>query len=647
MLPLRPDDPALIGDYRLLQRLGAGGMGRVYLGRSPGGRTVAIKVIRSEFADDPQFRQRFRREVDAARRVGGAWTAPVLDADPDAEQPWLVTAFVPGPSLHEAVRTHGLLPARTVRALGAGLAEALIAVHGAGLVHRDLKPSNVLLSLDGPRVIDFGISQAVDATTLTHTGAAIGSPAFMAPEQIGTGDVGPASDVFALGAVLVHAATGTSPFQAATVPAMMYAVLSREPDLAAVPDDLRDLIGACLRKDPGERPAPTAVLAALAPAGGAATLIAAGWLPATLVTALSRRAVALLDLDAPTRPPPPRDLSGTSPPHSTGIPNHPEPPAAITGPDASHGPRPDRGRTRNVPSDPRGYPPPGTTPPPDAYRPPGATPSPDAYRPPGATPRPDAFPPPGALPPPGATPRPGTGSAPGPLPGQDPLWPPAAPRQPATRRRRSRVLAVLAGAGAVGLALVALAVVLIVDRGSGGGSDGGTATAGGARSGATSGATAGAASGSGSGAVGGERLAGANPSTSPAVTAGAAVPAGYVGTWRGEITTPSGLAQNAVVTVHPGLTGQAVAHSEITVDGLTQADGQPIRCTADLRLVSISGGLSLQDIPGTGSDPKILGISACSHGGRISLLLQADGTVRFAADAPGTGNPTGTLIRDR
>lgn len=639
MLPLRPDDPELIGDYRLLQRLGAGGMGRVYLGRSPGGRTVAIKVIRSEFADDPQFRQRFRREVDAARRVGGAWTAPVLDADPDAEQPWLVTTFVPGPSLHEAVRAHGPLPARTVRALGAGLAEALIAVHGAGLVHRDLKPSNVLLSLDGPRVIDFGISRAVDATTLTHTGAAIGSPAFMAPEQIRTGDVGPASDVFALGAVLVHAATGAGPFQATTVPAMMYAVLSREPDLAAVPADLRDLIGACLRKAPGERPSPAAVLAALAPAGGAAGLIAAGWLPATLVTALSRRAVALLDLDAPTRPPPPQGLSGTGSPHAAGTPNHPEPPPTSTGPDASHGPWPDRGRTRTVPSDPRGYPPPGTTPPPDPYRPLGNTPPPDG------------FPAPSALPPPGTPSRPGTGSMPGPRPGQDLPWPPAAPRQPATPRRRSRVLAVLAAAAAVGLALVALAVVLIVDRGFGGGSDGGTATAGGARAGSTSGATAGAASGAGAGAgagaVGGERLTGTNPSTSPAVTAGAAVPAGYVGTWRGEIATPSGLAQNAVVTVHPGRTGQAVAHSEITVDGLTQPDGQLIRCTADLRLVSVSGGLTLQDIPGTGSDPKILGISACSHGGRISLLLQADGTVRFAAEAPGTGNPTGTLTRDR
>ncbi|WP_261576062.1 serine/threonine-protein kinase, partial [Frankia gtarii] len=363
MLPLHPDDPETIGDYRLLQRLGAGGMGRVYLGRSPGGRTVAIKVVRPELVDEPQFHQRFRREVDAARRVGGAWTAPVLDADPDAERPWLVTAFVPGPSLHEAVRTYGPLPLGTVRALGAGLAEALIAVHGAGLVHRDLKPSNVLLSLDGPRVIDFGISRAVDATALTHTGAAVGSPAYMAPEQIGAGGVGPASDVFALGAVLVHAATGTSPFQASTVPAMMYAVLSREPDLAAVPDDLRALISACLRKSPGERPSPAAVLAALAPAGSAAGLIAAGWLPATLVTDLSRRAVALLDLDAPTRSPPPRNLFGNGSPNSLNSPNPLKPldapsrsePPLSTGPDAYHGLRPDPGLRRNVPPDPRAY----------------------------------------------------------------------------------------------------------------------------------------------------------------------------------------------------------------------------------------------------------------------------------------------------
>ncbi|MCM3921746.1 hypothetical protein ND748_08725, partial [Frankia sp. AiPs1] len=224
----------------------------------------------------------------------------------------------------------------------------------------------------------------------------------------------------------------------------------------------------------------------------------------------------------------------------------------------------------------------------------------------------------------------------------------AAPSQPATPRRPSRVRAVLVGATAVGLVLVALAVLLIIHSNSGGGSDGGTATGGVARAGTASDATAaaGSASASGAGVVGGERLTGTT-SSSPATTAGAAVPSGYIGTWRGAITTPSGLVQNAIVMVRAGLTGQAVAHSEITVDGLTQTDGQPIRCTADLRLVSVSGGLTLEDIPGTGSDPKILGISACSHGGRISLLLQADGTVRFGADAPGTGNPTGTLKRDR
>ncbi|WP_261562526.1 hypothetical protein [Frankia tisae] len=221
--------------------------------------------------------------------------------------------------------------------------------------------------------------------------------------------------------------------------------------------------------------------------------------------------------------------------------------------------------------------------------------------------------------------------------GQDPRWPPPAPGEAATPRRPFRVLAIIAAT--LGLVLVALAVVLIVRRGSGSGTNAPSATA--------SGTTAGPVSGSGSRAVGGDPRTATAASSSPATPAGAAVPAGYVGTWRGEITTPSGLAQNAVITVRAGMTGQAVAHSNITVDGLTDLDGQPIRCTGDLRLVSVSNVVTLQDIPGTGSDPKILGISACSHGDRISLLLQADGTVRFASDGPGTGNPSGTLTRDR
>src|SRR5690349_22193892 len=213
---LRPGDPELIGPYRLRGRLGTGGMGRVYLGLSPGGRAAAIKVIRSELAQDPEFRARFRREVAVARQVSGLYTASVLDADADGPEPWLATAYVPGPSLADAVSQHGPLPAPSVLLLAAGLAEALSAIHSAGVVHRDLKPANVLLADDGPRVIDFGISRAAENhNTLTETGQMIGTPPFMSPEQLTDArSVGPASDVFSLGALIVFAATGRGPFDA-------------------------------------------------------------------------------------------------------------------------------------------------------------------------------------------------------------------------------------------------------------------------------------------------------------------------------------------------------------------------------------------------------------------------------------------------
>ncbi|MGW9207736.1 serine/threonine protein kinase [Embleya sp. NPDC055664] len=296
MKPLEPADPRRIGGYRVLRVLGAGGMGRVYLGRNPGGRVVAIKVVRSEWADDPGFRERFRREVDAARRVGGAWTAPVLDADTEADTPWVVTGYVAGPSVYEAVSGRGPLPEETVRTLGAGLAEALTAIHAAGLVHRDIKPSNVLLSLDGPRVIDFGISRAMDASVLTRTGHTVGSPGFMSPEQVDGRDIGPASDVFSLGSVLVFAATGTGPFGEGSGQALMYRIVAQEPRLDGLPEWLREVVVACLTKHAGSRPSPAEVLAALAPQG-TGDLVAGNWLPADLTTALSRRAVELLDLD--------------------------------------------------------------------------------------------------------------------------------------------------------------------------------------------------------------------------------------------------------------------------------------------------------------------------------------------------------------
>ncbi|MEU4132021.1 serine/threonine-protein kinase [Streptomyces wuyuanensis] len=298
MQPLEAGEPRTIGAYRLLGRLGAGGMGRVYLARSEGGRTVAVKVVHPHFALDEQFRARFRREVEAARRVGGAWTAPVLDADPDAPVPWVATGFVAGPALGAAVAGHGPLPEHTVRTLGAGLAEALAAVHALGLVHRDVKPSNVLLTLDGPRLIDFGIARATDGTaSLTTTGVSVGSPGYMAPEQIvGSGEVTGAADVFSLGAVLAYAATGTAPFPGDSSAALLYKVVHEEPELGALTGELRELVGGCLAKDPSARPAPAVLARRLAPAGAGAS-VAAGWLPGPLVEQVSRTAVRLLDLE--------------------------------------------------------------------------------------------------------------------------------------------------------------------------------------------------------------------------------------------------------------------------------------------------------------------------------------------------------------
>ncbi|GLY91126.1 hypothetical protein Airi02_090550 [Actinoallomurus iriomotensis] len=254
LLPLKPGDPQRVGQYLLLARLGAGGMGRVYLGRSQGGRTVAVKIVHPNFADDMRFRRRFTQEVAAARRVGGFHTAQVVDADTDADPPWLVTEYIAGPSLQEAVDEHGALPERTVAALGAGLAEGLTAIHAREVVHRDLKPGNVLLASDGPRIIDFGIARALDATSQTTRSALIGTPGYMSPEQFRGREVGPASDVFCLAAVLAFAATGRGPFGEGPGDALGYRIVNEEPDLTGVPASLLPLIAAGLEKDPDDRP---------------------------------------------------------------------------------------------------------------------------------------------------------------------------------------------------------------------------------------------------------------------------------------------------------------------------------------------------------------------------------------------------------
>ncbi|WP_329133437.1 serine/threonine protein kinase [Streptomyces sp. NBC_01476] len=312
---LRADDPRWIGAYRLLGRLGSGSMGRVYLARSARGRTVAVKLVRAELAEQDEFRGRFRREVLAARRVGGTWTAPVLDADTEAEVPWVATGYVAGSSLQQIVaHGYGPLPERSVRMLASGLAHALADIHAAGLVHRDLKPSNVMITIDGPKVIDFGIARALETVAdgaLTHTGAMVGSPAFMSPEQVRGDRVTPACDIFCLGSVLAYAATGLQPFGAAAsgVHAQMFRIVQEPPDLDAVPEGLRELVTACLAKAPEARPSLDEVQGMLGADGKAGRQAGAGtarlteaddepWLPGAIVAELGREVVRLLELEA-------------------------------------------------------------------------------------------------------------------------------------------------------------------------------------------------------------------------------------------------------------------------------------------------------------------------------------------------------------
>jgi serine/threonine protein kinase len=263
---LQAVDPRRIGPYWLEGRLGSGGMGRVYMGRSPGGRNVAIKVIRADLAENPDFRARFAQEVSAARKVSGIFTAPVVDADLEGPVPWLATSYIAGPSLADAVAGRGPMPPTLVLRLAAGLAEGLAAIHSAGVVHRDLKPANVLLAEDGPRLIDFGISRSMEGSSLTRTGMVVGSPGFMSPEQAEGRPVGPASDIFSLGAILTFAATGEGPFGEGSTVALLYRVVTSEPNIQGIPDEVRPVIEDCLAKAPQQRPTAAQLLAWLSTA---------------------------------------------------------------------------------------------------------------------------------------------------------------------------------------------------------------------------------------------------------------------------------------------------------------------------------------------------------------------------------------------
>ena len=322
--PLLPTDPASIGGHRLLARLGAGGMGVVYLGRTEAGTLAAVKVIQAEYADEPDFRARFRREVEAARRVTSPWAVPVTGADPDTAAPWLATAFVPGPSLGEAVVRHGPLPVRSVRILGRMLAAALREVHAVGLVHRDVKPANVLLAVDGPRLIDFGIARAADETAITSTDLVIGTPGFLSPEQAEArgAALGPASDIFSLGCLLAYAVSGRPPFGTGAVDALLYRTVHDEPDLKGIEadedtgTDLLTLLHLCLAKDPADRPTAEQICTVLlaedaVPDGGRIA-----WLPDDVVRSIADRSAEMLAL--PDIEPTVADAPGDAEPASPG-----------------------------------------------------------------------------------------------------------------------------------------------------------------------------------------------------------------------------------------------------------------------------------------------------------------------------------------
>ncbi|MEV7729018.1 serine/threonine-protein kinase [Streptomyces sp. NPDC087917] len=426
--PLAPNDPETVGGYRLAAVLGAGGMGKVYLSYTPGGRPIALKVIRSEFSEDPEFRRRFEQEVRSAQRVQGLYTAPVIDFDTEGAQPWLATAYVPGPSLAQAVGLHGRLPVRSVLLMTVGCAEALHVIHGAGIVHRDLKPANVLLASDGPRVIDFGIARAADATALTGTGVSVGTPAFMAPEQAISGTVTPATDVFALGQIVAFAGSGASAYGDGPSHGVLYRIVHEEPDLSGLPEELRPLAARCLARDPADRPTPAEIIALCHELSSEPLRQGEDWLPRAVAGSITER----LRLPEPVR---------TPPPVATPTEVSAQPPAPTVHPYAQP--------TQTAPTRPGAAPQPGYPTPPPGYpaQSPGYPPHPAyAQGPPTPPPSyPQASHPQGSYPP--------------------ASYPPA-PAPPAPKRKG------LVVAGAVVGAVVAVALVYsLLPDGSGGGGD--------------------------------------------------------------------------------------------------------------------------------------------------------------------------------
>lgn len=565
MEKLAPGDPLRMGPYRLVARLGAGGMGQVFLGRTAGGRTVAVKTVRSEYAADPEFRQRFRQEVAAARLVGGRWTAPVLDADTEGGQPWVATGYVAGPSLSAAVRRFGPLPSDAVRVLGAGLAEALAAVHELGLVHRDVKPSNVLLALDGPRLIDFGIARALDATSvLTRSGYVVGSPGFMSPEQARGDATGPAGDVFALGAVMAFAATGTAPFgEKDSAAVLLYRIVHEEPELGGITGELRDLVRGCLEKDPGRRPTPGQLRDRLERIGAEGTRLGErGWLPRNVSDAVARAAVELLDLEgqaADTQAVPPAP---------------PDPPTAMTAPLPSP--------AATVP-----YPAPGH---------PG-TPGPSHSG--------------GHAPVPSYAPAPPYVHVPAPAPPPGPY--PYAGVQPAAPRRWVGRLLALVVIGVVTAALAGVVAWQVAGRGGHDSADGRPAGSAGTPA-PTSSSPKTAASSSNS----------ASSSDGNGASGAGAVPKAFVGVFAGKVNSPAGVSMAVRVTLVQGVVGDPITTTE--TDGGT-GTGKVV-CTGEATLVSATDArLVLKPVPlsGISGCTQLPGYSIVTLNADGSLHVTQDG----------------------
>ncbi|MFI1707904.1 serine/threonine-protein kinase [Streptomyces griseoruber] len=610
MEKLGPEDPQRIGGYRLLARLGAGGMGQVYLARSDRGRTVAVKLVKPELAAREEFRARFRQEVRNAQRVGGFWTAPVLDADTEAAVPWVATGYVAGPTLQQVVgHDHGPLPERSVRILAAGLAHALTNIHAAGIVHRDLKPSNVMVTIEGPRVIDFGVARALESVSdsgLTRTGAVVGSPGFMAPEQVRGEPITPASDVFCLGSVLAYAATGVLPFGGTEggAHALMFRIAEEEPDLSGVPEGIAELVRACLRKDPAARPSLPWILERT---GTGDTLVDGHsrdpWLPGALVAQLGQHAVRLLETEDPEGTPEHSGRQGYADGPATPGPG-PRTRAAGPGTPASPAPaavpHPAYGHTQQHPQ--AGYGPAGA--PHNPYSGEASGYGNTGYGNTGYGTSPY-----GGPTPPSHDPSYGPSHGPSHAPSHDPSYGPSYDasydEEPEPSRRSGRTTVLL------------VAIALVVALAAGGsvyaflsGDDSSDGKAGPAPS-----RTAGTGP---SDPTPSKSASSSSPSPSASETGGGVVPAGYLGTWTTTIDNETGK-NTRQLTIKQGKVGDAVLS--------LVADGDAYHCEFTAELTERPAGkgpLEIGPSTVTSGRPR----SSCTAGAATEVTLLADGRLQ-------------------